>query len=50
MKSGQRLRLSLPGGGGYGDPKARRPAAVGNDLEAEYITKDEALRDYGYKP
>ncbi|MEM1288165.1 MAG: hydantoinase B/oxoprolinase family protein [Pseudomonadota bacterium] len=47
VKNGQRLRLSLPGGGGYGDPKARDPKNVQNDVDAGYITREEARRDYG---
>ncbi|MFT5067968.1 MAG: N-methylhydantoinase B, partial [Reinekea sp.] len=46
---GQRLRLSLPGGGGFGDPTMRDPEQVGADLAAGYITAQEAEDDYGYK-
>jgi len=49
VKNGQRLRLSLPGGGGYGAPEARDPALVAADLRAGLITPDQAKQDYGYE-
>ncbi|MCR9139966.1 MAG: hydantoinase B/oxoprolinase family protein [Alphaproteobacteria bacterium] len=49
VKNGQRLRLSLPGGGGYGDPKTRDREAVAADLAAGYITADQAKTDYGFE-
>jgi len=48
IKSGQRLRLSLPGGGGYGDPAKRARACVAADLAAELINLQDAKTDYGY--
>ena len=48
IKSGQRLRLSLPGGGGYGDPAHRAPALVAADLAAGLISSQDAKADYGY--
>ena len=48
IKSGQRLRLSLPGGGGYGDPANRAPALVAADLAAGLISPQDAKADYGY--
>ncbi|MDE0305584.1 MAG: hydantoinase B/oxoprolinase family protein [Albidovulum sp.] len=50
VRNGQRLRLSLPGGGGYGDPHSRDSSAIKDDVEAEYVSMNEARRDYGYKP
>ncbi|MCC7425836.1 MAG: hydantoinase B/oxoprolinase family protein [Alphaproteobacteria bacterium] len=44
---GQRVRFTLGGGGGYGDPMARDPAAVLDDLRAGKVTAEGALRDYG---
>ncbi|MEM6594470.1 MAG: hydantoinase B/oxoprolinase family protein, partial [Pseudomonadota bacterium] len=49
IRNGQRLRLSLPGGGGYGRPKDRDPRAVEADLQAELITPAQAKTDYGYE-
>ncbi len=48
VRDGQRLRLSLPGGGGYGDPRTRDRAAVAADLEAGLITARQARDDYGH--
>ncbi len=49
LPAGQRIRLSLPGGGGYGDPMARDPATVKADIEAGFISAEQAAREYGYK-
>ena len=48
VRNGQRLKLSLPGGGGYGDPKQRDRARLIADIEAGMITADQAAKDYGY--
>jgi N-methylhydantoinase B len=45
----RRLRLELPGGGGYGDPAARDPKLVEQDIERDYISVEQARRDYGYE-
>ena len=49
VRNTQRLKLSLPGGGGYGDPLDREKALVEADLRAGLITTDEAKNDYGYE-
>jgi len=41
------IQLQLPGGGGFGDPRARNPQAVRNDVLDGLITAAEARRDYG---
>jgi N-methylhydantoinase B len=41
------IQLNLPGGGGFGDPKARDPQAVRDDVLDGLITAEEARRDYG---
>jgi N-methylhydantoinase B len=46
LKPGQRLRIASPGGGGYGDPAARDPAAIKADLALGYVTPEAAARDY----
>ncbi len=46
VPAGSRLVLQLPGGGGYGDPAKRPSDRVEADLEAGYITPDQAARDY----
>lgn len=47
IPSDHRLILKLPGGGGYGDPKARSREQVKSDLDAGYITPQQAEQDYG---
>lgn len=49
IKSGQRLRLSLPGGGGYGAPANRDTALIEKDLRAGKITAAQAKEDYGFE-
>jgi N-methylhydantoinase B len=44
---GRRVRLALPGGGGYGDPKARDPELVRRDVRMGYVSREAAIRDYG---
>jgi len=41
------LRALTPGGGGYGDPLARDPAAVAEDVADELVSVESARRDYG---
>jgi N-methylhydantoinase B/oxoprolinase/acetone carboxylase alpha subunit len=40
--------IELTGGAGYGEPTARSREALERDLENGYITREGALRDYGY--
>ncbi|MEP1765277.1 MAG: hydantoinase B/oxoprolinase family protein [Sulfitobacter sp.] len=49
VKNGQRLKLSLPGGGGYGDPNNRDKTQVAQDLAAGFITEEQATQIYGLK-
>ena len=49
VKNGQRLKLSLPGGGGYGSPEKRRSEDIAEDLRAGFISLHQAKTDYGYK-
>ena len=48
IKNGHRLRLSLPGGGGYGLPELRDSSAVQTDLESGFINENQAQSDYKY--
>jgi len=41
------IRLGLPGGGGFGDPKTREAERVREDVLDGIITREEARRDYG---
>jgi N-methylhydantoinase B len=47
LRRGDRLRLETPGGGGYGPPAERDPAAIARDLALGYVTEAAARRDYG---
>lgn len=47
IKNGQRLRLSLPGGGGYGAPSNRDKNQVAADVATGLITPEQAKSDYG---
>ncbi|MEL6647656.1 MAG: hydantoinase B/oxoprolinase family protein, partial [Pseudomonadota bacterium] len=49
VAEGQRLRLSLPGGGGYGVPQDREAKAVVADLAAGLISQAQARDVYGYE-
>ncbi|MFK3781043.1 hydantoinase B/oxoprolinase family protein [Agrobacterium sp. NPDC089420] len=42
VPEGRRLVLSLPGGGGYGDPAGRSAEAVSHDVRHGYITEEQA--------
>ena len=42
-----RLIIEMPGGGGYGDPKARDPEAVADDVRLGLVSPEAAARDYG---
>ena len=44
LKAGDRVRVRTPGGGGYGDPKARDPEAVAEDVRLGRYSKEEATR------
>jgi N-methylhydantoinase B len=47
LRRGERLRLETPGGGGYGPPEERAPAAIARDVALGYVTEEAARRDYG---
>ena len=42
-----RIRLELPGGGGFFDPFTRDPALVAEDVANGLVSPESALRDYG---
>lgn len=48
FRAGEVVRLLLPGGGGYGDPRHRDRALVEADLRNGTITPGAARREYGY--
>ncbi|MDB5551344.1 MAG: N-methylhydantoinase (ATP-hydrolyzing)/5-oxoprolinase protein [Rhizobium sp.] len=47
LKPGDRVRVGTPGGGGYGDPFTRDPAAVVEDVRLGRYTSDEARTLFG---
>jgi N-methylhydantoinase B len=49
LEPGDRIMLTTPGGGGYGDPAARDPHAVAEDEREGYISWAAAMRCYGYQ-
>lgn len=46
LPAGTRIELRSPGGGGYGDPRLRRPALVARDVRRGYIPNEEARASY----
>ncbi|MBW3097168.1 hydantoinase B/oxoprolinase family protein [Pseudohoeflea coraliihabitans] len=49
IPAGRRLVLGLPGGGGYGDPRARDRQAISDDIADGYVTRESAQEFYGYQ-
>jgi len=47
LSPGDRVRVRTPGGGGYGDPAARDPALVAEDVALGRYTASEAKRLFG---
>jgi N-methylhydantoinase B/oxoprolinase/acetone carboxylase alpha subunit len=47
VPEGERLRLALPGGAGFGDPLLRPPEQVAADVADGIISGEAAARDYG---
>jgi N-methylhydantoinase B/oxoprolinase/acetone carboxylase alpha subunit len=47
VPAGDVICLALPGGGGFGDPHARDPQQVLDDVLDGLMTADEARRSYG---
>jgi N-methylhydantoinase B len=47
MSAGERFLLQSAGGGGYGDPRQRDPAAVQHDIAEGYVSHEAAAKDYG---
>jgi N-methylhydantoinase B len=47
LAPGDVIRVSTPGGGGYGDPLKRDPAKVAHDVARGYYTREEAQARFG---
>jgi N-methylhydantoinase B len=45
---GDRIRLTTPGGGGYGNPRNRDPERVHEDVAEGYVSTEAAARNYGW--
>ena len=43
-----RVRISVSGGGGFGDPIAREPALIEEDVREGYVSTEGARNDYGF--
>jgi N-methylhydantoinase B len=46
LKCGDRLRLRMPGGGGFGNPLERDPMKVADDVKQGFLTRREAQEVY----
>lgn len=47
---GSRVVVEAPGSGGFGNPAARDPARLSEDMADGYVTPSAARRDYGLTP
>jgi N-methylhydantoinase B len=47
IPAGDRLRVAMPGGGGYGDPKKRNPEKVAEDVSLGMVSREAAEKIYG---
>lgn len=47
LQAGDMIHLETPGGGGYGSPFARSIRLVTRDVSGGYITREQAMREYG---
>ena len=48
LQRGQRVRISSPGGGGYGDPEERDSDLIDRDVWLGYQSEGQAAREYGF--
>ncbi len=49
IKVGDRVRVSTPGGGGYGEPSERDAAAIERDIARGYYTREQAEARFGQR-
>jgi N-methylhydantoinase B len=47
VRKGDRMKLVMPGGGGYGEPRERSRELIEEDLREGYVTEAAANTDYG---
>ncbi len=50
IQQGDVLSFRLSGAGGYGPPEKRDRQAIADDIADGYVTREAALRDYGWTP
>ena len=50
LRRGDRIGIRSPGGGGYGDPADRDPAAVARDVDLGYVSSAHAQEEYDFDP
>jgi N-methylhydantoinase B len=48
VPAGDRIIVSMPGGGGMGSPAERAAEAIERDVRLGYVTEEAARREYGY--
>lgn len=49
LTHGDVYAVQCAGGGGYGPPSAREPAAIASDVADGYVSREAAKRDYGWE-
>jgi N-methylhydantoinase B len=49
VEPGDRVLVLSGGGGGHGDPAARDPVRIAEDIREGFVSADAAQRDYGYR-
>jgi N-methylhydantoinase B/oxoprolinase/acetone carboxylase alpha subunit len=47
LRDGDQVRILMPGGGGYGDPRLRDPESVRRDVAEGFVSPDAARAVYG---
>ena len=48
LESGDEVEFLTAGGGGYGDPARRDPAAVARDVAMGFVSREKALANHGF--
>jgi N-methylhydantoinase B/oxoprolinase/acetone carboxylase alpha subunit len=48
LQPGDQVRLVMPGGGGYGDPRQRDRTAIARDIAEGFVSDERARSDYGF--
>jgi N-methylhydantoinase B/oxoprolinase/acetone carboxylase alpha subunit len=47
LRAGDQVKILMPGGGGYGDPKARDSDRIRRDIEEGFVSPEAARSEYG---